>query len=126
MNPAIRRGTEVSALLLIVVSFAASQQVIDNSNPLLLTSGNPSLNQSYTHTILIRYSETAADRARAMFILLAATMTNNYIANATIMPAKDTSLANGTSLPGGTQLTSPRQSQRLYECSIVFHVWISF
>jgi hypothetical protein len=86
---------------------AQLQNVVNNSNPLLLTTGNPSLDQSLSHSLMMRYSETLPDRARSMFVLLSATMTNNYIANATVIPAKDTVLADGTSLVSGTQLTSP-------------------
>jgi hypothetical protein len=83
------------------------QRVIDNSNPLLLSTGNPALDQSTTHVLAIRYSVTAPERARSLFILLSATMTRNYIANATVLPAKDTVLSDGTALSPGMQLTSP-------------------
>lgn len=83
------------------------QQVIDNSNSLLLTTGNPDLGQSYSHTLLARYNLTALDRAESMFLLLFATYTRDYVANATIIPSRDTVLSNGTTLTPGTQLTYP-------------------
>jgi len=83
------------------------QQVIDNSNPLLLTTGNPNLAQSYSHLLLARYNLTALGRARSMFLLLFATYTQNYIGNATIIPSRDTVLSDGTALTQGTQLTYP-------------------
>ncbi len=86
---------------------AQLQNVVDNSNPLLLTTGNPSLDQSFSHSLMVRYSETLPDRARSMFAYLLATMTNHYIGNATVIPGKDTTLADGTSLLSGTQLSSP-------------------
>lgn len=83
------------------------QHVIDNSNPLLLSMGNPDLVQSYSHTILSRYSLTTPDRAQSMFLLFSGTYTAHYIANATIIPSRDTLLSDGTTLSQGTQLTYP-------------------
>jgi hypothetical protein len=83
------------------------QRVTNNTNPLLLTTGNPDLNQSYTHSLLARYSVTSTDRAQSMFLLLSATYTANYIANSTVIPARDTVMADGTRLSPGTQLTFP-------------------
>lgn len=83
------------------------QQVIDNSNPLLLTTGNPDLAQSYSHTLLARYNLTTLGQAKSMFLLLFATYTQDYVANATIIPSRDTVLSNGTTLTPGTQLTYP-------------------
>ena len=75
------------------------QQVIDNSNPLLLNTGNPDLVQSYSHTLLARYSSlTSSEHAQSMFLLLSGVYTAHYIANATIIPSKDTVLSNGTTL----------------------------
>ncbi len=83
------------------------QQVIDNSNPLLLNTGNPDLVQSYSHTLLARYSLTSSEHAQSMFLLLSGVYTAHYIANATIISSKDTVLSNGTTLTPGTQLTYP-------------------
>jgi hypothetical protein len=83
------------------------QHVTDNSNPLLLTTGNPDLAQSYSHTLLARYALTAPDQARSMFLLLSGTYTLHYIANASIIPARDTLLSDGSTLAQGTQLTYP-------------------
>ncbi len=86
---------------------AQLQHVIDNTNPLLLSTGNPALDESHSHALVTRYSLTAPEHARSMFILFSATMTNHYIANSTVIPAKDTVLPDGTPLAAGTQLSSP-------------------
>ncbi len=83
------------------------QQVVDNSNPLLLSTGNPNLVQSYTHSLLARYAITTPGRASSMFLFLIANYTNAYVADATVIPSRDTVLSNGTSLTPGTQLTYP-------------------
>lgn len=83
------------------------QQVIDNSNSLLLTTGNPDLVQSYSHSLLARYNLTTLGQSKSMFLLLFATYTQDYVADATIIPSRDTVLSNGTTLTPGTQLTYP-------------------
>ncbi len=83
------------------------QQVIDNTNPLLLTTGNPNLDQSYSQTLLARYNLTTLGNAKSMFLLLFATYTENYVSSATVIPARDTVLSNGMVLTPGTQLTYP-------------------
>jgi hypothetical protein len=83
------------------------QNVIDNSNPLLLTSGNPDLQESYSHSLTVRYSITTPQKARSMFLLLSATFTKNYIGNATTLATRDTVFSDGTKLAQGSQLTIP-------------------
>jgi hypothetical protein len=83
------------------------QEVVDNTNPLLLSTGNPALNQSYTHSLAVLYSEPSPLAGRSMFLFLSATMTKGYIANASMIPSRDTLLPAGVSLSPGMQLTSP-------------------
>jgi hypothetical protein len=83
------------------------QPVINNSNPLLLTTGNPDLSESYSQSLLARYNLTAPGRAESMFLLLSATYTQDYVANAAIIPSRDTVLSNGTTLAPGAQLAYP-------------------
>jgi hypothetical protein len=74
------------------------QNVVDNSNPLLLSTGNPELKPALTHMLFTRYSLTSADRLKSTFIMLSASVTNNYIGNSTVSSFYDTSLARGTQL----------------------------
>ncbi len=83
------------------------QEVVDNSNPLLLTAGNPNLVQSYSQSLMARYNLTSPGRAQSMFLFFTAANTQHYVANATIIPSRDTVLANGTSIPQGSQLSYP-------------------
>ena len=83
------------------------QDVVDNSNPLLLTSGNSDLSESYSHTLTARYSIPMPQKAQSLFLLLNATITKNYIANATIIANRDTTLSNGMKLAQGSQYTLP-------------------
>ena len=56
---------------------------------------------------MARYSLTAMPSATSMFIMLSGTYTNNYIATATLIPSRDTVMANGISIPQGGQLSYP-------------------
>lgn len=88
-------------------SISQLQDVVDNSNPLLLSTGNPNLKQSYNHTFVARYSLTSAERSRSFFILVSAGSSSDYIGNATLIAQRDTVLAGGLTLSRGAQLTLP-------------------
>ncbi len=88
-------------------SISQLQEVIDNSNPLLLSTGNPDLRQSYTHRLMTRYGQTSAETGRSFFAFLMASQTTDYISNATLIAEKDTVLAEGITLFQGSQLTRP-------------------
>jgi len=83
------------------------QRVADNTNPLLVTTGNPDLLQTTSHSLLARYALTTPDRVHTMFLLFSGTETSDYIANAAIIPLRDTVLADGTKVLRGAQLTYP-------------------
>ena len=88
-------------------SIAQLQSVIDNSNPLLLTTGNPLLKQSFTHSILLRYGLTNKKKATSLFAFLTASYTQNYVGSSTFIAGKDTLLSNNVLLNRGSQITSP-------------------
>ena len=90
-----------------VPSISQLQNVIDNSNPLLLKTGNPYLKQSYQHRLIMRYGSTNSTAATSFHAMLFGTMTNNYIANQTIIPTRDSTIVEGILIPAGGQLTRP-------------------
>ncbi len=83
------------------------QNVVENSNPLLLSTGNPTLKQSFSHSLMSRYSITSAERSQSTFLLLALTYTGDYIATASLAAARDTIGIGGVPLSRGTQLSYP-------------------
>lgn len=83
------------------------QDVIDNSNPLQLTSGNPELNQSYSHRVNFRLNKTNTEKNRTFIAFLNATFEENYIGQQTLRPRRDTTLPGGFVLPAGSQYTAP-------------------
>ncbi len=83
------------------------QDVVDNTNPTLLSSGNPDLDHSYSHFFMTRYNHTNTEKATNFVAFLFANFTNNHIGNSTIIARSDTTLANGLELPRGSQFSQP-------------------
>lgn len=83
------------------------QNVLDNTNPLQLTIGNPDLRQAYQHNVSLRYSKTSSETSSVFFAYLNATFTNNYIANSTYLAASDHPIFADLEVQPGAQLTLP-------------------
>ena len=83
------------------------QNVINNSNPLLLSTGNPDLKQDYEHTFIVRYGKTNMEKATGLFAFIYGNFAQNYIGNSTLIPTHDTTLNDGYVLKRGSQLTKP-------------------
>ncbi|MES2619887.1 MAG: TonB-dependent receptor [Bacteroidota bacterium] len=88
-------------------SISQLQNVIDNSNPLLLSTGNPDLKQSYNHFIMARYGYTNTKKGQTFFAFTSANYTQNYIGNSTIIATEDTLLNDEVLLRTGSQLKQP-------------------
>ncbi len=88
-------------------SISQLQTVINNSNPLILSTGNPDLNNSYTHSFMVRYGKTNTDKAHSFFLFASLSGTTNYIGNSTVVAFKDSLLPGGYKLARGAQLVSP-------------------
>lgn len=83
------------------------QTVVDNSNPLSLSSGNDALRQQYDHRMVLRFNATNAQRASSFFFYVFGEYNSNYIGNATLIAQADTLLPDGTLLPQGAQFSQP-------------------
>lgn len=83
------------------------QDVINNNNPLLLSSGNPDLKQDWQNFLNIRYSGANPDKSTSFFALISGTYTDNYIGNSTFIASNDSTIINGIILLNGSQLTKP-------------------
>ena len=88
-------------------SITQLQTVVDNSNPLMLSVGNPYLIQSYSHTFITRYSYSNPDKGRTFFMMLNGNTTNNYFGNSTLIGDGKTVSNEGVLLQRGTQLSKP-------------------
>jgi len=80
--------------------------VLDNSNTLYLSIGNPNLKQDYRHTFMMRFMRMNFLTMESFFFNLSGTIINDYRANNTIIAAKDT-VVNNIDLQSGSQLTMP-------------------
>jgi len=88
-------------------SVSQLQNVVDNTNPLLLTTGNPDLKQDYQHRLILRYGATNTKTARNFFVFAFANFANNYIGNATYIPTSDSTFTDGIRIARGGQLSRP-------------------
>lgn len=82
------------------------QNVIDNSNPLILTTGNPDLKQSFTSSLNIRYSRTNPENASSLFLFANTSNSMNRVANATTIFTNDT-IIDGIQFTPGMQYIKP-------------------
>lgn len=83
------------------------QAVLDNSNPLQLSIGNPELEQAYQHGLFARYAATNTEKNTSFFAMLFGSYVPDYIGRSTIISNSDTLLAEGILLQEGTQLERP-------------------
>lgn len=83
------------------------QAVVDNSNPLFLSAGNPNLDLSYSHNLDFRLQKNYFDINATLSNSTSVKSSNNYIGNSTAIIAEDSVTAGGVVLTKGAQITSP-------------------
>jgi hypothetical protein len=83
------------------------QSVIDNSNPLSLSTGNPQLTQEFSHNIVTRYGLTNSDKGKTFNLILNANSTQNYIGNSTFTIRDSSQLIDDITLTKGAQFSKP-------------------
>jgi hypothetical protein len=113
VNYRLRYRTSTSA-----PNVAQLQNVIDNSNPIILSSGNENLRQSYNHNIFTRFGKTNTAQGKSFFLFLFGSTTQDFISNELIIARNDTTLSDGTQLLRGTQLTRPVNVNGFYNTRV--------
>lgn len=83
------------------------QDVVNLSNQLRVSSGNPDLKQSYTHFLSARYTFTNTQKGQSIFANIFLQTQNNYISGATYIAAADSLIQQGITLKKGSQLSKP-------------------
>jgi hypothetical protein len=83
------------------------QNVIDNSNPLFISLGNPKLNQSYSHSLMLRADKVNSDKNTSLANFIRIQATSNYMTNATEFAKKDSIYSGGIIVQEGTQISIP-------------------
>lgn len=82
------------------------QNVIDNSNPLFLSTGNPNLDQQVSHTANLRYLRTTKS-GQTFIAMVGATIQQDYVADSTFVAREDIALSPTVTLNKGSQFTRP-------------------
>lgn len=82
------------------------QNVVNNTNPLQLTVGNPLLEQDWRNFLNVRYSATNSDKNTSFFAYYNIIYTQDYIGSSSIIAENDT-IVNGIFVSEGNQLTFP-------------------
>ncbi|MBK9016429.1 MAG: TonB-dependent receptor [Saprospiraceae bacterium] len=88
-------------------SVSQLQNVVDNSNSLQLSTGNPALVQSYQHNLFMRYQATNTEKSTVLFAMLGGGLTGNYIGNSTWYAGSDTPLFDSLDVAPGAQIRQP-------------------
>ncbi|MEO6488711.1 MAG: TonB-dependent receptor [Ferruginibacter sp.] len=83
------------------------QDVVNLSNPLRVSSGNPLLKQSYTHFVAGRYIYTNSKTSRSFFANIFLQAASDYISNANYITASDSTIQQGIIVKEGSQLVKP-------------------
>ncbi|MCK7556419.1 outer membrane beta-barrel family protein [Chitinophaga sedimenti] len=89
-------------------SITQLQGVYNVSNPLFWTTGNPDLNQQYSHTLNTRYNFANTSNGSSFVANLFFQKTQDYVANATyVVRGADSLVVSNDTLKRGSQLTKP-------------------
>lgn len=103
-------------------SIGQLQNVIDNSNPLHLSTGNPDLDQAYTNRIRARYRANNPDTEKSFFLYLASSIRKNNIVNSLTIAEEPIALNENIVLEKGSQLSRPVNLNGYWD----FHSYISY
>ncbi len=87
-------------------SVTSLQNVIDNSNPLFLSAGNPNLDQQVSHTANLRYIRTTK-LGHTFIAMIGGTIQQDYVADSTFVAREDIELSPSVTLNKGSQFTRP-------------------
>jgi len=88
-------------------SISQLQDVVNNSNELRKSVGNPNLKQSYNHFVTARYIFTNTQKGQSFFANIFLQAQQNYISNATFIARQDSVIQPGSVLAANAQLTKP-------------------
>lgn len=93
------------------------QDVVDNDNPLKVSTGNSSLKQSFSTNTKISYNSNNLEKRTSFSVNASLNVTNNSVANNTQFMDKDT-VIYGVSVQKGAQLTSPVNVNGLWNTAV--------
>lgn len=82
------------------------QDVVDNTNPLMVTSGNSNLKEQLTHSATLRYTRTMKS-GQTFIAMLGGTVRANYVSDSSFIAKENIEIAPGVILDKGSQFTKP-------------------
>lgn len=88
-------------------SVSQLQDVINNTNPLFVSTGNRDLKQQAGNILSARYTFTNTKKGKSFFANVFVQQNNNYITNATFTARNDSVLNSSVTLYKGSQLSKP-------------------
>lgn len=88
-------------------SITQLQEVVNNNNPLRLSTGNASLSQEYQHQFSLRYTSTSQTNFSNFVALMSGNVVMKNITNSNFIAIKDTIIDRNIILKTGSQLTRP-------------------
>ncbi|MFY7733783.1 MAG: outer membrane beta-barrel protein [Bacteroidia bacterium] len=83
------------------------QNVLDNTNPLSLSTGNNNLLQEYSNVLVTRYGFSNPDKGKTFYLFINANNTQNYIGNNTYTVRDSSKMIDNIVLSKGSQLIKP-------------------
>lgn len=83
------------------------QEVVNNNNPLRLSTGNASLLQEYQHQFSLRYTSTSQTNFSNFVTLMSGNIVRGNITNSNFIAARDTIINQNIVLKTGSQLSRP-------------------
>lgn len=107
----------------VVPNIRQMQNVLNNSNPLLLSIGTPTLDQSLTHRLSTSYTTAIRSMSGFAYLFARAGYTTDPISSSTTIADRDT-IANGIALAQGAQLTRPVNLDKAFDAG--FDGYLSF
>lgn len=88
-------------------SVSQLQDVINNNNPLQVTTGNPALKQQFSHRLGLRYQYTNTQKSHSFFANVFGSTASDYVSTAIYIAQDDSVLTPSVTLFKGSQLTKP-------------------
>lgn len=96
------------------------QDVIDNSNPIQISMGNPDLEQEYEHRLYTRIRNVDPETSKSFFMYMGGSVRSNYLGNATYIASQDTLIQGDVLLRQGGQLSRPENLDKYWDLRSYF------
>lgn len=84
-------------------SISQLQDVVDNSNTRVYSSGNPDLKQQYSHNLMFHFNKVNIENSHTFFVMGGVTATSDYVATSSVIVAHDSIVGSNITLPKGAQ-----------------------